>query len=249
LFTSLRGSESDLWVIPAAGGEARNLTNAPGLEIEASWSPDGARIAFATDRDGRDLWVIPSAGGEATRLTRGNLRPGSVEWSPDGQSLVFVGDRPGGGRELYRLPATGGPARPLGAARNVGNSKLSPDGTQISYSSFEGGWAFVDVIAAAGGTPRRLTPGTDNVYHPRAIWYPDGSRLLVQQLDLPGNRDAIDLVTVRLSDATWQPLTKSLMESEVVDEFMPDGREILMLVYTTRVQVRRVQVDGVLRDR
>jgi TolB protein len=243
LFTAVRGTETDLWVIPSTGGEARNLTNAPGIESEALWSPDGSRVAFASDRDGRDLWVIPAAGGAATRVTRGNVRPASLLWSPDGRYLYYVGNRAGGGRELFRVSADGGEIEALGADPGVNNSAISPDGSMLSYSTMVGGWAFVDVIPSSGGTPRRLTRDTTAVYHPRAMWYPDGTRLLVHDLDLASSRDATDLLSVRVADATWERITRTEMASEATDRFMPDGRDIVAVARTFRTQIRRLQLD------
>ena len=164
-----RGGSIDLWLAPVAGGEARNLTSAPGDESEAFWSPDGTQIAFASSRDvgGADLWVIPVAGGTATRLTSGNLRPQFIQWSPDGKYLYFIGQKPGGagGNDFYRVPAAGGRLVGLGANPTIGASRLSRDGTRVVYSTFEGGWAFLNLMPATGGPSTRITTETENVYH------------------------------------------------------------------------------------
>jgi Tol biopolymer transport system component len=248
LFRSDRAGSSDLWVVPATGGEPRRLTEGPGNDSEAAWSPDGTSIVFASDRGGAgaDLWLIPTAGGTPTRLTHDNVRPATVEWSRDGRHIFYVGDRAGGGRELYRVEATGGKPQPLGAKPGIGNSDLSPDGSQLSYSSFEGGWAFVDVIPAGGGTPRRLTTQTEYVFQPRADWAPDGSSLLVLDLDLEGNRDAFDLHTVQVRDGTWKRLTRTPLATEVFSGFTKDGRQMLVSALTTRNRIMAVPVADLL---
>jgi len=42
----------DLWKVSAAGGRAVRLTSHPANELSSAWSPDGAQIAFESDRDG-----------------------------------------------------------------------------------------------------------------------------------------------------------------------------------------------------
>lgn len=250
LFFSNRGGGTNLWVMPATGGEARQLTHGPSAEQSAEWSPDGSRIAFSSTRDaaGGDLWVIPAAGGEATRLTTGDLRPGFPQWSPDGRSIYFISRRPGGGFDGYRIAATGGAPLALGTHPAIGNWQLSPDGTQLSYSTFEGGWAFVNVMPSGGGASRRLTPGGDNAFQPFARWTPDGSRLIVVDLDLEANRDAQDLQSVRVADGVWRRLTRTRLADEALQVVTADGRQALVIARTTTRAIMKVPVAEPLAE-
>jgi hypothetical protein len=62
VFTSDHGGNTDLWIMPAAGGEPVQLTffdgngENPGSDVQASWSPDGRSIAFSSTRNER--WAI-----------------------------------------------------------------------------------------------------------------------------------------------------------------------------------------------
>jgi dipeptidyl aminopeptidase/acylaminoacyl peptidase len=121
---------SDVFVVPAAGGEPRNLTPGPGVAMGLSWSPDGETIAFVGHDQPDDwwgvpnyhVWVVPAAGGPPRDLTAGwdryaadlvgsDLRdfhaPNTPVWSRDGMSLYFQGSE-FGSTHLYRLPLRGG---------------------------------------------------------------------------------------------------------------------------------------------
>ena len=63
----------DIWVVPARGGEARLLVAHPANESRPIYSPDGARLAFMSNRAGglgMDLWVMTLATGQLQRRTR-----------------------------------------------------------------------------------------------------------------------------------------------------------------------------------
>ena len=82
---------SDLWLVPATGGEPRRLTASPKHDRHPTWSPDGKWLAFESNRDGDfQIYVIPTDGGEARKLT--TLATGATQpvWSPDGKHIAFV---------------------------------------------------------------------------------------------------------------------------------------------------------------
>ncbi|MFO0872563.1 MAG: PDZ domain-containing protein [Phycisphaerales bacterium] len=111
-------SEGDLWSAtlpsdPALPIAAHRLTATSGAEGWPCFSPDGASLAFAAERDGNtDVYVMPVDGGPPRRLT---FHPGPdvpLAWTPDGKSVVFRSARtnPLGRTTLWRVEIQGGTA-------------------------------------------------------------------------------------------------------------------------------------------
>jgi len=84
-------SNSDIWVIPFKGGEARRLTTSPKSDSHPRWSPDGKTLAFTSSRNGTpQIWLLGLDGGEARQLTHVAAGASGVEWSPSGTHLAFI---------------------------------------------------------------------------------------------------------------------------------------------------------------
>jgi Tol biopolymer transport system component/DNA-binding winged helix-turn-helix (wHTH) protein len=140
---------------PAVDGVPTRLTFGPGLQTDATWSPDGRRIAFAWDRDGSfDIFTQGVDGGEPTRITSTPFNDTQPAWSPDGRRLVFRSEEDGGG--LYTVDATGGPVRRItsGGLR----AAWMPDGRHIVFSDTDFR-ALYRVQADGGEAPREILEG------------------------------------------------------------------------------------------
>jgi dipeptidyl aminopeptidase/acylaminoacyl peptidase len=86
---------TDLWLIPVAGGPARQLTSDKANDTQATVSPDGKWIAFVSKR-GDDtesqVYVIAVDGGEARRVTNVPTGAGAPKWFPDSSRIAFVSE-------------------------------------------------------------------------------------------------------------------------------------------------------------
>ena len=88
------GYETALWIIPASGGTARQLTAGP-RDSSPRWSPDGRLLAFtrAVEKDGKpqpaQIYLLAMDGGEARPLTDLPKGAGAPVWSPDGRFVAF----------------------------------------------------------------------------------------------------------------------------------------------------------------
>ena len=142
--------EGDLWLVPSAGGMARRLTNDPGDESWAKFSPDGSMIAFTAQYDGGlDVYVMDAGGGVPTRLTYHPAMDRVTGWTPDGKSVVFRSRRawPNRGEEIYSVAIPGRDAlatlddqttqvgMPVRLpVDRAGLNAISPDGKKIAYN-------------------------------------------------------------------------------------------------------------------
>jgi tricorn protease len=127
----------DLWSVPRAGGEAKRLTAAPGVETDPVFSPDGTQIAFTGEYDGNvDVFVMPASGGTPRRLTYHPDGDEAVGWTPDGKRVLFASSRSsamdGWLPRLFTIPLEGGfpDEIPLPIADQ---GSYSPDGSHLAY--------------------------------------------------------------------------------------------------------------------
>ena len=98
--------QTDVWLVFAAGGEARALAASPVNDDTPRWSPDGRYLAFLSERPRpgatgdeaadakRQIWLIRPDGGEAEPLTSAPGAVSAFEWSADGKTIGFLAREP-----------------------------------------------------------------------------------------------------------------------------------------------------------
>jgi tricorn protease len=168
-------AHGDVFTVPPEKGEVRNLTRTAGAhEREAAWSPDGARVAFLSDRTGEEeLYVTAQDGsGAAEPLTSGGkARRYGTLWSPAGTHIAFS-DKDGrlwvvdvASKELIEV------ARDSGGS--LGDYTWSPHGAHLAFSlSEESGFRALWIYTLADRALRRVTDGLFNASEP--VWDPEG---------------------------------------------------------------------------
>ncbi len=171
-----------LYVISAAGGAPTQITKGTATDLSPVFSPDGARIAFVSNRSGnRDIWIVPAGGGEPTRVTDDPADDIDPAWSPDGLRLAFSSTR-GGPPLLYQVTLADRQAYMITAGTGVDRRPAwSPDGTLLAFESTRDGAHHVWLIPPEGGEARRALPNDQGREESWPVWLPGG--------DLPRPRE------------------------------------------------------------
>ncbi len=228
------------WLILRRSGEPSpselrlvQLTTSPGLDIGASFSPDGKSFVYCSNRSGQfEIYrrLVASSTGEiqVTGDGKQNIEPA---WSPDGKWIAYHSVAQHG---IWLVPVAGGSPRRLTAFGSA--PAWSPDGSQIAFRSSEpfsfawndlggaGGWqSTIWTVAADGSQLRQVTDSRNPAgQHAMPTWSPDGKRLIfvvmapneysIRSLDLASGK--IEMLTAgvtgRLATPRFSPTGNGL---------------------------------------
>ncbi|MEO0422216.1 MAG: hypothetical protein AAF184_07760, partial [Pseudomonadota bacterium] len=231
----------DIYTLPIAGGEATQLLGGMAFESQPTYSPDGASIAFISDRGGADnLWIAKADGSDPVQLSsEAQALYTSPAWSADGQ-YVLVSKSTWGLRtyELWMYHKDGGSGVQLTKAKatattpqdqrlNALGVQASSDGRYLYYARKQGGFEYNMTLPQWSIWRRGLEDDSDQVIVTaqgsamRPVLSHDGNTLVyATRHDAETALRVLDLTT---GEDRWlvYPVTRDDQESRFTRDLMP----------------------------
>ena len=268
-FISTRGSgTANLWRLDLATRKYTALTTGQPGNFRPAWSPDGAWIAFSSDREttpgtfpgqwevlqSTGIYIVHPDGSGIRRVTKTGGVAGSPSWSSDGKRILFYEtDETGaylakGGNartELVAVEITTGERKQYTASNQV---KLSPkwlSSGRIGYSvraSFADGGAGVNAGIKVWYPDRHIVSLVNGLVH-NPSWAPDGAHLVYERVVQRATTE--HLIPTASRDPEFE-----LYLSEPFPSFSPDGRRLIYSQYgnngmaASDTSIEIMDVDG-----
>ena len=231
---------SNLWIVRLDSTDQRPLTTGNYDDNTPRWSPDGARLAFISDREGESqIFIRWMDTGQSAAITNLTEAPSNITWSPDGAQLAFT--------KLV-------PAPPL----TIGQMPTPPEGAEWAEPAWyidkliyrfdqigdlPPGYNHLFVVPSEGGTPRQISSGD---FHHAGFglqggglaWTPDGEYVIISanrrpDYELEGRDTEIYEFSVR--DGSMRALTDR-RGPDASPAVSPDGGRIAFLGFDDRHQ-------------
>ena len=167
-----------------AGGKSTRLTDSPAYDHSPSWSPDGKRVLFASDRSGvEELYLLDADDTEhpeivkahkfkVTRLTNSPDEPTGAMFSPKGDLITFL--RAG---KLWSMKPDGTDVKAIISDLQVMDYDWSPDGKYIVYARQDGSFASEIYIVPSDGSAPAKNVSRYSTFNGDVTWSNTGGKI------------------------------------------------------------------------
>jgi len=218
-------SDTDIYMVPAGGGDPIRMTSSDKPERMPRFSPDGKWLAFLSGRVGSQtqVWLMDRAGGEAVKLTDYQASVSELAWSPDSSRLALVvsdvdPDEPA---------ADGADKADAAAPKPIVVRRLQFKRDGEGYLDDIRSHVYVFDVKAKTG--RQLTSGPFDDSSP--VWSPDGQSIAFvsnRTLPDPDRTQNADIFVVSVKGGIPRALVNS-NRAETSPVFSPDGKWLAYL--------------------
>jgi Tol biopolymer transport system component len=225
-FVSDRDGDDDVYSAVVGSQAATNLTANDLPDSSPAWSPDGSRIAFSSEEEGRwDVYVMQADGSDLARVVSDGTQPA---WSPDGTRIAFARIANPEASPLSQIfvvtLSTGAVERITNEEAGAIQPAWSPGGTSIAYSSR----GRIEVVEADGANERTVTDGDLDM---NPMWISPGELLFSRETALAGDRALSNVFAIDLGGEPARRLTTVTGRSAVPESSSPDGKRVLVTLY------------------
>ncbi len=248
VYSRALGQQFDIFLQRFGEPQARNLTeNSDVSDWMAAFSPNGARIAFRSDRNGGGIFVMDADGGNLQQIASEGFNP---SWSPSGEEIVYATvqansphSRSQTQSHLWVMTLATGEKRRLDIGANDAVQPVwSPNAARIAFWGLRGTHRDIWTVAAGGGQPVAVTNDDATDWNP--VWSPDGSYLYFAS----DQQGSMQFWRVPINQTTGEVLgEREAVTGSASESWHPsltrDGKRLVYVNYLVKEVFYRVAFD------
>lgn len=213
IFSSNKSGNTNLWMVPASGGQSVQITKGSGPDVGMSISANGKRLLYIQRQEAGHLWLGRTDGSGCRQITTDERNIVWPTFSPDAQQIAFGmsdNDPLKPWSHIYICDREGSNRRQITTGEEIAQwPSWSPDGRRIAFYRLRSGQPLDSAIVytvdpADPGTPRPLGRGlvshwidsaTLRIFNP---YTNSGSRVTLDETSTPvETRDSLSLWPMR----------------------------------------------------